>query len=243
MKKNEFSPVSVSTEQAAVYVMTELHFVTVSYSLGRIIFYSIPDILYMNNWQTKLNSIMNTEIERSNKRMQEGGIQPILFFTKRNKGRRGTDWLVVLQRLPRASLHRFCSVQNGLGAAIPIDSEKTTVSEKVTGLITIADFYQINTNINLEYPAETSQLLRKINKMKKCINLKTSVSDVKMPNGKYNQNSPLVLGAIVCLAAGVVCGITCIYKKENVARNIRNNSDQFINDLNIFSDEYNTGSR
>lgn len=151
MEKSEFSPVTVPTEQAAVYVMAELHFVTVSYSLGGIIFYSIPDILYMNNRQTKLNSIMNTEIERSNQKVQVGITLPVLFFRKRNKGRRGIDWLVVLQRPPRSSLHRLCLVQNGLGAAIPIDSKKDTVLEKVTGLITTADFCHIMKTIILTW--------------------------------------------------------------------------------------------
>lgn len=68
--------------------------------------------------------------------------------------------------------------------------------------------------------------------MEKYIYLKTSVDGVKMPNEKYkNQDSLLVLGVIVCLAAGVVCGITCICKKESAPWSIRNNSDQFINDL------------
>lgn len=68
--------------------------------------------------------------------------------------------------------------------------------------------------------------------MEKHIYLKNSVEGVKMPNGKCkNQNSPLILGVIVCLAAGVVCGITCICKKESAPWSIRNNSDQFINDL------------
>lgn len=52
--------------------------------------------------------------------------------------------------------------------------------------------------------------------MKKYFNLKNSVSGVKMPNGKYkNPSAPLVLGAIGYFAAGVVCGIICICKKES----------------------------
>ena len=92
-------------------------------------------------------------------------------------------------------------------------------------------------------PKHGSCFVKLIN-MQKSVKLETSVNGVKMPNGKCkNQNSLLVLGVIVCLAAGVVCGITCICKKESTPWSIRNNSDQFINDLNIFSDEYNTGSR
>ena len=94
-------------------------------------------------------------------------------------------------------------------------------------------------------PKHGSCFVKLIN-MQKSVKLETSVNGVKMPNGKCkNQNSPLVLGVIVCLAAGAVCGITCICKKESApwSWSIRNNSDQFINDLNIFSDEYNTGSR
>lgn len=165
MKNVELSPVTVSTEQAAIYVMAELNFVTVSYSLGRIMFYSIPDILYMNNRQTKFDSIMNTEIERSNKKMQGGITQPILSFTKRSRGR---ERLFVLQRPPRSSLHRLCSVQGELGAAMPIDSKKTTVLEKVSDLIPTTDFCQIiRSNINQECPVKTWQLLHKIKRNEK----------------------------------------------------------------------------
>lgn len=80
--------------------------------------------------------------------------------------------------------------------------------------------------------------------MEKYIYLKNSVDGVKMPNGEYkNQNFPLVLGAIGYFATGVVCGITCICKKESAPWNIRKNSDNFINNSNLFSDEYSTRPR
>lgn len=86
-------------------------------------------------------------------------------------------------------------------------------------------------------PKHGSCFVKLIN-MQKSVKLETSVNGVKMPNGKCkNQNSLLVLGVIVCLAAGVVCGITCICKKESAPWSIRKDSDQFINNLKIFSDE------